>query len=59
MVTFAYMAQGYFPPDIVKEKKEAMLEYCKLDTYAMVKLHQALDALSGRNNSGNILARMD
>jgi CRISPR/Cas system-associated exonuclease Cas4 (RecB family) len=42
---FAYMALGKDPnPQGTREK---LLEYCKLDTLAMVRLHQCLDSIVG------------
>ena len=42
MATFAYMAQGFFEAEEAEKKKGEMLEYCKQDTLAMVRLHEAL-----------------
>ncbi|MCK4827211.1 DUF2779 domain-containing protein, partial [bacterium] len=40
--TFAYMAKGKYGNEETKEKRKQLLEYCKLDTLAMVKLHECL-----------------
>ncbi|MBA7673142.1 hypothetical protein ES703_81330 [subsurface metagenome] len=40
--TFAYMAKGKYDEEEAKEKRKQLLEYCKLDTLAMVKLHEHL-----------------
>jgi len=40
--TFAYMAKGKYDDEEAKEKRSKLLEYCKLDTLAMVKLHDHL-----------------
>ena len=42
LVTFAMMAQGKMGADEMKRKRAALLEYCKRDTLAMVKLHELL-----------------
>jgi len=42
MATFAYMAQEFFEAEEAEKKKGEMLEYCKQDTLAMVRLHEAL-----------------
>ena len=39
---FAFMAKGRFDEDETKEKRKTLLEYCELDTLAMVKVHQCL-----------------
>ncbi len=38
---FAQMASGEYPGDYNKTRKD-LLEYCKLDTYAMVKIYEVL-----------------
>lgn len=40
--TFAYLAKGKYDEHEAKEKRSKLLEYCKLDTLAMVKLHEHL-----------------
>ncbi len=40
--TFAYMAKEEFDSQEADEKKQQLLEYCKLDTLAMVRLHECL-----------------
>jgi hypothetical protein len=42
--TFAEMVMGAFKGDIDKTRKD-LLEYCKLDTYAMVKILEKLYAI--------------
>ncbi|HDS62577.1 MAG TPA: DUF2779 domain-containing protein [Methanofollis liminatans] len=42
MATFALMAKGFFEPEEAEKKRQEMLEYCKQDTLAMVRLHQKL-----------------
>ena len=32
-------------PDEMERKRAAMLEYCKMDTLAMVKLHEVLEGM--------------
>jgi hypothetical protein len=43
MVTFAMMAKGHMDPEEEDRKRIALLEYCMLDTLAMVKLHEELN----------------
>lgn len=45
MVTFAMAASGMMGAEEWERKRAALLEYCKRDTYAMVKLHKALHTL--------------
>lgn len=42
--TFAAMAQGIFTGDIEKTRKD-LLDYCKLDTFAMVKILEKLETI--------------
>lgn len=42
LVTFAMMAQGKMNTDEMERKRAALLEYCKMDTLAMVRLHEVL-----------------
>ncbi len=42
LVTFTMMAQGKMDSDVIERKRAALLEYCKLDTLAMVRLHEKL-----------------
>ena len=42
LVTFAMMAQGMMDADEMERKRAALLEYCKMDTLAMVRLHEVL-----------------
>jgi predicted RecB family nuclease len=42
LVTFAMMAQGKMDTEEMERKRAALLEYCKMDTLAMVKLHEVL-----------------
>jgi CRISPR/Cas system-associated exonuclease Cas4 (RecB family) len=46
LVTFAYMARGKFTPEECAIKREEMLRYCKLDTLAMVKIHEVFTRLA-------------
>ena len=39
---FAKMALGQYSSEETDQIREALLEYCKLDTLAMVKLHASL-----------------
>ena len=40
--TFAYMAKGKYDGEEAEKKIKQLLEYCNLDTLAMVKLHKCL-----------------
>jgi uncharacterized LabA/DUF88 family protein len=42
LVTFAMMAQGKMDTVEMERKRTALLEYCKMDTLAMVRLHEVL-----------------
>jgi len=42
LVTFAMMAQGKMDANEMEKKRAALLEYCKMDTLAMVRLHEVL-----------------
>ena len=46
LVTFAWMAQGKMGADEMERKQAALLEYCRLDTLAMVRLHEVLERLN-------------
>ncbi|MBZ5590658.1 MAG: DUF2779 domain-containing protein [Acidobacteriia bacterium] len=39
---FARMARGEIAGDAIARTRQELLEYCKLDTYAMVRLHETL-----------------
>ncbi|MEN6343479.1 MAG: DUF2779 domain-containing protein, partial [Methanospirillum sp.] len=45
MVTYAMMAKGLIPGEEVERNRLSMLEYCKMDTLAMVRLHEELSRL--------------
>jgi hypothetical protein len=49
MVTFARAALGAMDEEEWVRKRAALLEYCKMDTYAMVRLHEAIMRMT---NSG-------
>jgi hypothetical protein len=42
MVVFALMAKGMMGPEEMEQKRAELLEYCMLDTLAMVRLHEKL-----------------
>jgi hypothetical protein len=42
LVTFAMMALGKMDTGEMERKRAALLEYCKMDTLAMVRLHEVL-----------------
>lgn len=43
---FAYMAMGLYDQDKIEQTKKNLLEYCKLDTLALVKMHKFLADVS-------------
>ena len=43
MVTFAYLAMGRYEGERAEAERQNLLQYCKRDTLAMVKLHERLD----------------
>jgi len=45
---FAAMAKGQIAGDAVRQTRQDLLEYCKRDTLAMVRLHEALHTLLNR-----------
>jgi hypothetical protein len=45
MVVFAMMAQGMMSSEEIEQKKAELLAYCKLDTLAMVRMHEKLHEL--------------
>ena len=45
---FARMARGEISADQIEVTREQLLEYCKMDTLAMVLLHETLSALAVR-----------
>jgi len=47
LVTFAMMAQGKMDTGEMEQKRAALLEYCKRDTLAMVRLHEVLHRFGG------------
>ena len=46
MVTFAYLAMGRYEGEYAETERQNLLQYCKQDTLAMVRLHQRLEELS-------------
>lgn len=42
---FGLMRVGVTDEEVVPRQRELLLEYCKLDTYAMVRLHAATEAI--------------
>jgi hypothetical protein len=52
---FARMARGEITGESAIETRRQLLEYCKLDTLAMVRLHEALVGLAGtRRGAGGV-----
>lgn len=45
---FARMARGEISGDAAEKTRQELLEYCQLDTFAMVRLHEALQASAAR-----------
>jgi CRISPR/Cas system-associated exonuclease Cas4 (RecB family) len=45
MVTYALMAKGMMGQEEMEQKRAGLLEYCMLDTLAMVRLHEKLSEL--------------
>jgi hypothetical protein len=43
---FARMARGEITGDLIGSTRQHLLDYCKLDTYAMVRLHETLSRLA-------------
>ena len=43
---FAYMAKGRYDSSEIVKIREDLLAYCKLDTLAMVRLHERLVGIS-------------
>lgn len=46
MAVFTYMVKGYYEEDQIEQLRRDLLKYCKLDTLAMVRLHENLKGLS-------------
>ena len=42
MVTFAYLAMGRYDGEYAEAERQNLLQYCKQDTLAMVRLHERL-----------------
>ena len=42
MNTFPLLTTDNYTPDEIEEKRKQLLEYCKLDTLAMVRIFQKL-----------------
>jgi hypothetical protein len=43
---YSRLAEGTLAPDETARMRKELLEYCELDTLAMVELHRALDKLA-------------
>jgi hypothetical protein len=48
MITFASMIMGLYSAEEMQQKRMELLEYCKLDTLAMVRLHEKLHEMMGK-----------
>jgi len=44
---FARMAKGGMAEDDIEKTRKSLLDYCCLDTFAMVRLHEALNEMAG------------
>lgn len=42
IMRFARMARGQIAPADIEQTRRDLLQYCKMDTYAMVRLHEKL-----------------
>lgn len=49
---FARMARGEIKGSDIELTRAELLEYCKLDTFAMLRLHETLHAMAAINNVG-------
>jgi hypothetical protein len=49
---FARMARGEITGDAVETTRQQLLDYCELDTYAMVRLHETLSHLIAAPQAG-------
>jgi hypothetical protein len=48
---FGLMRVGQYPPDSHAQHREQLTEYCKLDTMAMVRLHEAVRRIRGKQQA--------
>jgi hypothetical protein len=46
---FARMARGEITGNDIESTRRQLLEYCKLDTFAMVRLHETLITMASRH----------
>ncbi len=53
IMRFARMARGEISGDAVEASRRDLLDYCKLDTLAMVRIHEALIGLSAARRAGS------
>ena len=49
LAMFYRIAMGLLHPDSVESTRLALMEYCKLDTLAMVRIHDVLIELANEN----------
>jgi hypothetical protein len=55
MTRLARMARGNIPSDAIETTRQQLLDYCKMDTLAMVRLHETLCQLvAGRGLAGGV-----
>ena len=52
VVRFARMARGEISGNDLNVTRQHLLEYCKLDTFAMVRLHETLNQLAAGRRAG-------
>jgi hypothetical protein len=61
MASFGFMWAGQEDPEHFAEHRRNLLEYCKLDTLAMVRVHEALEEVrrgaSGKSGGGEVVPR--
>lgn len=58
IMQFARMARGEIVGDDVEPTRRALLEYCKMDTFAMLRLHETLHRLAAEQRIGTQAFRM-
>jgi hypothetical protein len=50
---FAQMARGQIVGEQISVTRKQLLEYCKMDTLAMVRLHETMHALAAKRQAGS------
>lgn len=49
MAIFAYMAKGKYGEEEIEQIRKDLLEYCNMDTMAMVRMHERLEGMIRKN----------